>query len=160
MPHTGEDVRWHVLCVWRGSRDLCITLGRIEAFLGDWRIVIQMDEVVCDTRVVRLSFEDRLQQRRSFELVGVSLISGRSRHVERNRVSNLCFVILRITLCHLFLRLQIILDARAMIDLVVIHVHRSNRINIILLALRFCAHCLPFWTASRPSGRLSGGGGA
>jgi hypothetical protein len=75
-----------VLGVGRRSRDLRVTLGCLEAFLRERRIVVEVDEIVRDARVLGLALEDRFQQRRTFELVGIGLVSRGSRNVERDRV--------------------------------------------------------------------------
>jgi hypothetical protein len=43
----------------RGRRDFRVTLGCLEAFLRERRIVVEMDEIVGDARVLGLPFEDR-----------------------------------------------------------------------------------------------------
>src|SRR5262249_31609289 len=64
--HAREDMRWHVLGVGRRRRDFRVTLRCLEAFLRERRIVVEMDEIVGDARVLGLALEDRFQQRRAF----------------------------------------------------------------------------------------------
>ena len=47
---------------------------RIEAFLGDRRIVVEMDQVMRHAGMLRLAFCNRLQDRRALELVGVGFV--------------------------------------------------------------------------------------
>ena len=45
----------------RGWRDLGIASGGIEAFLGDRRIVVEVDQVMRHAGMLRLAYCDRLQ---------------------------------------------------------------------------------------------------
>ena len=145
IPHAREDMRWHMLRMRRGGRDLRITLGSIKPFLGNGRIVIQMDQVVRDARMLRLPFKDGLEKRGTLKLIGISFIRGRSGNIQCDRVGNLGLIVFRIMQCHLFFSFQIVLNARAMIDRVVVGVHRGNSIDIVSLALRFCTQRLTFF---------------
>ena len=133
----------------RGGRDLRIALGSIKSFLGNGRIVVQMDQVVRDARMLRLPFKDRLEQRGTLKLVGISFIRRRSGNIQCDRVGNLGFIVFRITQCHLFFSFQIVLHARAMIDRVVVGLHCGNSIDIISLALRFCTQGLTFFDSPK-----------
>ena len=82
----------------RGGRDLGVAPRGLEAFLGERRIVVEVDQVMRHAGMLRLAFRDRLQDGRAFELVGVGLIGRRRRGVERERVVNLRFVVVRIAL--------------------------------------------------------------
>ena len=93
-----EDMRRHVLRMGGAGRDLGVEPRRVEPLLGDRRIVVEMDQVVRDAGMLRLALEDRLQDRRALELVGVGLVGGRSRGVERQRVVDLRLVVVRIAL--------------------------------------------------------------
>ena len=101
-----------------------------------------MDQVVCDAGMLRLAREDRLQDRRAFELIGVGLVGRGSRRVERQRVVDLRLVVIRIALRQLLHGLGIGLDARAVIDFVVIGVHDCKRIDVVALALGLGADAL------------------
>jgi hypothetical protein len=90
----GENVRGHVQRVRCGGRDLGVTLGGGQSLCRDRRVVIGVDEVVRDTRMVRvlleLDFEDRSgSQRRRKCFVGRGL---RGRQIDRRE--NLCLVVL------------------------------------------------------------------
>ena len=98
-----------------------------------------------DARMLGLALEDRFQQRCAFELVGVGLVSRRSCYVERDRVRDLRLVVVRIARRDLLFRRKIPLHARAMVDLVVVDVHRCDCIDVIPLALRFCTQRLAFF---------------
>ena len=50
-----EDVRRHVLGVGGGGRDLGVAPRRIEALLGDRRIVVEVDQVMRDAGMLRLA---------------------------------------------------------------------------------------------------------
>ena len=58
----------------RGRRDLGVTPRSVEALFRDRRRVVEVDQVVRDARVLRLALEDRLEDRRALELVGVGLV--------------------------------------------------------------------------------------
>jgi hypothetical protein len=81
--------------MWRGWGDLRIAPRRVKPLLGDHRIVVEMNEKVGDARMAWLALEDRLQDHRSFELIGITLVARRGRDVQRNRVQDLRFVDLR-----------------------------------------------------------------
>ena len=98
-----------------------------------------MNQVVRDAGMLRLALDDRLQDGRAFELVGVGLVGRRGRRVERERVVDLRLVVVRIALRQLFHGLGISLHARAVIDLVVVGVHGAERVDVVALALRFRA---------------------
>src|SRR5262249_60708571 len=56
-----EDVRGHVQGVWRRGRDLGIDAGSRQATLGQFGIVICVDQVVSDTWMIGVFLEERLQ---------------------------------------------------------------------------------------------------
>jgi len=58
----------------RRRRDLGVTHRGVEALLGDRRIVVKVDQIVGDARMLGLALEDRLQDGRAFELIGISLV--------------------------------------------------------------------------------------
>jgi len=74
----GEDVRRHVQSMRRAGGDLGIAPGGIEAFLRDGRSVVEMNQIMRHARMLRLTLEDRLQNGRPFELIGVGLVGRRS----------------------------------------------------------------------------------
>ena len=76
-----------------------------------------------DAGMLRLALEDRLEDRRAFELVGVGLVGRRGGGVEGERVVDLRLVVVGIALCQCFHRLGVGLHARAMIDFFVVGVH-------------------------------------
>ena len=60
-PEAGEDVRRHVQRMRHIGRDLGVTNRRIEPGLGKLRRVVAVDQVVHDTRMVRLFLPDLVQ---------------------------------------------------------------------------------------------------
>src|SRR5205807_5566023 len=62
-------VRRHMLRVRCIGRDLGVKPRGLQAFLGDRRIVVEVDQIVCDTGMLRLALEDRLEDRGALELV-------------------------------------------------------------------------------------------
>ncbi len=138
----------HVLRVWRGWSDFGISPGRLETFLGNGRIVVEMDEVMGDARMPRLALENRLEDGCAFELVGIGLVIGRGRDVQRDSVADLGFIIRRIPLRQGLHRLQISLHARPMRGLVVIGIEHGESIDEIALALRLGTDGLPLLDGS------------
>ena len=124
-----------MLRVGRGRRDLGIALGGADPFLRKRRSVVEMDQIVRDARMMRLALEDRFQDGRALALVGIGLVVGRGRDVERDGVKYLRFVVGRIALRQRLHRLQIRLHPRAMGDLVVIGIEHQQRIDEIALAV-------------------------
>src|SRR5262249_20578843 len=119
--------------------DLGIAPGRIEPFLGKRRMVVEVDQIVSDARMSRLTLEDRLQQHNACELVRIGLIVGRSCNIEHNRVADLSLIIVRITLSQGFHRLQVRLYPLAMWDSLMIRVESEQSVDIVTLALRLSA---------------------
>ena len=134
-----EDMRRHVLRVRRAGRDLGITPGRIEPLLRNRRSVVQVDQIMRHARMVRLALRDRLQDRRAFELLGVSLVGRRRRRVQRERVVDLRLVVFRVALRQLLHRLRIGHDAGAVVDLVMVGIHHGERVDVVALTLRLGA---------------------
>src|SRR6186713_2713981 len=91
-------MRRHMLCVRRGRSDFCVQPGRLEALRGERRIIVKMDKIMCDAWMLRLTLEDRFEDLGAFELIGIGLVSRRSRGVKRERVENLRLVVVRIAL--------------------------------------------------------------
>src|SRR6266404_5667945 len=119
----------------RGRRNLGIASGGIEAFLGDRRIVVKVNQVMRHAGMLWLTYGDRLQDGRALELVGVGLVGWRSRGVQGERIIDLRFVIVGIALCQLFHGLGVSLHARTVIDFFVVGVHGADRIEVVALAL-------------------------
>jgi hypothetical protein len=109
-----------------------------------------VDEIVRDAGVLRLALEDRLEDRRALELIGIGLVRRRRRDVERNGVGDLRFVVLGIARRQGFHRQEIGLHAGAVIDLVVIDVHDGERVDIVALALRLGADRLGLFDGCKP----------
>ena len=139
---TGEDMGRHVLRVRRCRRDLRIALGGIKAFLRQCRRIVEMDQVVGDAGMARLTQKDRLENGRALELHRIGLIARRCRHIELDCVKYLGFVVIRISLRHPFHGLEVGEHAAAMINLVVVGIERGHRIDEIALALRLRANRL------------------
>ena len=62
-------------------RDLSVAPGCVEPPLGDHWIVVEANKIMGDARVPRLTLENRLQDRRSFELIGVVCHSAGQRRL-------------------------------------------------------------------------------
>src|SRR5437899_469529 len=88
-----ENMRWHVLRMWRCRGNLRIPFSGIEALFGQGRRVVKMDEVMSDTRMMRLALENRLENAGALELHCIGLVARRSRNVERDRIKDLRFIV-------------------------------------------------------------------
>ena len=119
------------------GRDLRIAPRCVEALFRDRGIIVEMDAVVRDARVLRLALEYFFQDRRALELIGIGLVGRRSADVERKRIVYLRLVVVRIALGQLLHGLKIVLDTRAVVDLLMVGIHRGQRLEIVALALRF-----------------------
>ena len=119
----------------RVRRDLGIAQRRGEAFGGDRRIVIQMDQIVGDAGVLRLPLPDRLQDGGALELVGVGLVGGRRRHIQGDRIEDLRLVVVGIFCRQRLHLLQVGLHARLLRGLVVVNIHHRQRVDVVALAL-------------------------
>ena len=149
-----EDVRRHVLRVRRRRRDRSVELGGIEPLLGDRRIVVEMDQIVRHARMSRLPLEDRLEDCRALELVGVGLVGGRRRHVERDRIGDLRLVVVGVFRGQRLHRLEIGLHARAVLGLVVVDVHRAQSVDDSRARARSWRR--PPWPSGSPRGLAAG----
>jgi hypothetical protein len=114
-----------------------------------------MDQIVRDTRMLGLLLVDRLEQRSTLELVGIGLVGRQSRYVERDRVGDLRLDVLRVLLRDPLLRLEIILHAGAMVQLVVVDIHRAQRVDVITLSLGFCVQRFRFLDRRKPKRQVS-----
>jgi hypothetical protein len=94
-----------------------------------------MDQIVRHAGMLRLALGDHFQDRCTLELAGIGLVGRRGRRIERERVVDLRFVIIGITLRQRFHGLDVGLHAGAVIDLVVVGIHGAERIEIVALAL-------------------------
>ncbi len=78
-----KNVRRHVIRVGGGRCDLGIHARCSETFLRERRIVVAMNDVVRDAGVMRLQFEQRLQNLAALLLIGEGLVRFGGGHVER-----------------------------------------------------------------------------
>jgi hypothetical protein len=76
ITHARKNVRRHVLRVGRVWRDLGIVKCSSETFVGDRRIIVEMNQIMRDAGMHRLPLPDRLQNGGALELVGVGLVGG------------------------------------------------------------------------------------
>src|SRR5215211_365404 len=105
-----------------GGCDRRISLGGANPLFRESGRVIEVNEVMRDAGMPRLPREDRLQQRRALELIGIGLVSRRGRYIERDAVQYLRFVIISVAGCQSLHRLEICLDAPTMRHVLVIGV--------------------------------------
>src|SRR5712664_5029018 len=141
----------------RGRCNLGIASGGIEAFLGDRRIVVEVDQVMRHAGMLWLTYGDRLQDGRALELVGVGLVGWRSRGVQGERIIDLGLVVVGIALCQLFHGLGVSLHARTVIDLVVVGVHGAERVEVVALALGLGADAFSLGDRGSALGEILGG---
>ena len=138
----GVDVRRHVLGVRRGRRDLGVAVGGVEALRGGRRIVVEVDQVMRDARMLRQPLGDRLQDRGALGLLGIGLVVQVGRGVERDGVGDLRLVVVRIFRRDLRLRVAERAHALGVAELVVVGVHHHQRVDVVALALGLGVHRL------------------
>src|SRR3954469_16040377 len=80
----------------RARRDLGVELRGREAFVSDRRIVAEMDQVVRDAGMLRLPLPDRCEDFGALELLCVSLVAWGRRSVQRDGITDLRLVVVRI----------------------------------------------------------------
>jgi hypothetical protein len=138
----------------RVGGDLGIAPGGLDAFVGDRRIVVEMDQIVRHAGMLRLALGDLFQDGRTLELVGVGLVGRRRRGVERQRIMDLRFVVIRIARSQRFHGLGVGQQAGAVIDLFVIGVHGAQCREVVALALRLGADAFRFLQRSSTLGEV------
>jgi hypothetical protein len=57
-------------------RDRCVSPGGVEPAWRESRCVVQIDQIMRDARVPRLAADDRFEDGRAFELLGIVLSLG------------------------------------------------------------------------------------
>jgi hypothetical protein len=139
-----EDMRRHMQRVRSPRRDLRVAGGRAQPFIGDGRIVVGVDQVVRDARMVGLALEYLLQDGRRLKLVGIGLVIRRGGDIEGERVEHLRLVVARIALRKLLHGLEVGLDARAMRDLVVVGKQQRQGGDVVALTRRLRPDRLAF----------------
>src|SRR5262245_57887607 len=144
----------HVLGVSRRRGDLGIEASGLQAFVSDGWVIVEVDQVVRDAWMLGLAREDRLQDRRALELVGVGLIGGRSRGIWCQRVVDLRLVVVWITLRQLFHGLGVGHDAGAVVDALIVGIHDPERRQVIALALGLGADAPCFGQRRRTLGQI------
>ena len=82
-----------MLGVRRGRGDLGVAISRCDALGGSLRIVVEVDEVVGDAGMPRQALGDRLQDRGALHLLGAGLVAQVGGGIERDRVGDLCLVV-------------------------------------------------------------------
>ena len=131
QPH--KDMRRHVLGVRRGRRDPGIPPCRFQAFGGQHFVVIAVDQVVRYAGMAGQFFQQRLQDLAALALVGIALVAARRRFIQRQRIKDRCFNVVRI--CRMQFRH---LPGKLLQPLVQQHiialVKRRNGFDVLLLA--------------------------
>ena len=149
-----------MLCVGRGGGDLGVAPRRVQALVGDGREVVTVDQIVSHAGMIRLLGEGLLEERRRFELVRVGLVAGVESDVERQRIEDGGFPVLRILRGQRVHGLLVILRARAMVDLVVVLVEGLDGGEVVELALGLGAHALALGHRRGPQLEVLGRRGA
>src|SRR5438045_9195115 len=83
--------------VWHPWRNFIVTLGRNQSPLGQLRIIVGMDEVMDDSRMVRILFPQLFQHAGSLKLLRQARVvrRGVTSSEHRERVEGLHFEIIR-----------------------------------------------------------------
>ena len=156
VPSPREDVGRHVERVRRRWRDRGVPPRGGESLLGDRRVIVTVDEVVRDTRVLWLGGEDLLEDRRGLQLVGVRLVGRERRRVEGEGVEHRRLPVLRVARGELLHRLAVGERARPVVDLVGVLVEHLDRADVVALALRLGARRLGPLDGRPPVGKRFG----
>ena len=139
VPHAEHriDVRGHMQRMRRARRDLSVQICRRNAQRGKRRIVVTVDDVVREARVVGLLRRFLGEDRGGLALLRQLLVVEIDRLVQGERVEDPRFGIIRVLFGHALHRLFVQSDARLVIDGVVILVVGLHRLQIRGLARRF-----------------------
>src|SRR5512139_895394 len=102
-----------------------------------------------------LALEDRLEDRGALELHRIRLVARWGRDIEFDRIENLGFVVIRISLRNAFHGLEVSEHAGAMIDFVIIGIKRGHRVDEITLALGLGASRLALLDRRKAKGKIA-----
>src|SRR5437899_728332 len=133
-PEADEDVRRHVLRMGARRRDLRVAARRRQGSIPKQGIVVAVDDVVGDARMVRLLSEYFLENLAGLLLVRVRLVSWERRCVQREGVEHRRLAVLRIADVQTLHRLFVGEAARAVLKLVGISIERLDRGDVVSLA--------------------------
>ena len=153
----GEDVRGHVQRVRRIRRDLAVAARRLDALLRDRRVVVAVDEVMRGARMVGLVEEDRLEDLRRLELVGVLLVGRVEVRREDERIERRRLLVARVGAHELLEPLFERLGARPVVHLVLVGEEGAQRRDVVALAPGFQAGTLGGLEDPRALGESGGG---
>src|SRR5207248_10704391 len=89
--------------VWHSWRNFVVTLGRNQSAFGKLRIIVGMDEVMDDSRMVRILFPQLFQHAGSLKLLRQARVvrRGVTSSEHRERVEGLHFEIIRMLVAEL-----------------------------------------------------------
>ncbi len=119
----------------RGRRNPGVGSGRRQASWGEFRIVVSMDEVVGDSRVLRVSAIERLQQIGRLFLLPMRPVRGRYVRQECERVKHLRFDIFAVAGGQVAHRELVVQRARAVRNGGSVLIDQAERMDELALAL-------------------------
>ena len=120
--------------VGRRRRDGRVAPGRGEALVRDRGIVVAVDQIVGDARMLWLLGEDLLEHARGLQLVGVGLVRRQRGRVEGERVEDRRLTVLGVTRRELLHRLPVGERAGAVVHRGGVFVERLDRGDVVALA--------------------------
>jgi len=133
-----------VLGVRDGRRDLGVAARRDERAIRERRIVVAVDQIMGDARMVGLFAIDFFEDGRRLQLVGVRLVGRIGGGVQRERVEYRRLVVPRIARVDALHGLFVGDGARAVVKLVGVLVERLDGGDVVPLTLGLGARCLGF----------------
>src|SRR3712207_586372 len=95
-------MRRHVQGMRRRRRDFRVAPGGVEPSVGEWWVIVAMNQVMGHTGMLRLFREYPLEDFGGLELLGIGLITWRGGGVQGQGIEHRRLTILRIALGELF----------------------------------------------------------
>ena len=135
--------RRHVRGMRSRWRDLPVPLSRFQTLSRHLRTIATVDDVVRYSGMVRHHHKLLVQHSHCFLLIGKGGIAKGRRCQQRERVKRSRVVILRILLIQLGHRIRVSGNPRLKACLLIILVELCQCVQVIALALGFCANLLP-----------------
>ena len=140
-----------MLRVRHGRRDGGVASGRPQTLLGNRRVVVAVDQVVRDGRMVWLSHGDAFEDLGGLEGVRERLVGGQGRDVQRQGVEDRRLLIVGVGQVELLHRLLVGKGARSEVNRGRVLVHRLDGGDVALA--RAASMRRSCWLAPRRPGR-------
>ena len=139
----------HVKRVRHRGRDFGVAAGRRQPDFGERRVIVRVNDVVDDPRVLRQLLRQWVEDRGGLVLLCEGLVGGRRCRVERQRIEDRRLGIVRVTYVDLLHGFLIGLGASLVVDLVRFLVECVHGRDVVPFAFRLRARSLCFFYCSR-----------